>query len=93
MAVPLVATVYIEEERLRELAQAARLRKADQDAPEREGLVRIYKNFWKPEEGDRDTTDPILTYADLTNTRDPRNMEIAQNVYERYIDRHLREIG
>ena len=69
------------------------MKKAEKYAPEGEGLVRVYQMFWKPEVGDPDTTDPILTYADLTNTRDPRNMEIAQNVYDRYIDRYLREIA
>jgi hypothetical protein len=55
-------------------------------------LVKIYETFWKTAINDRDTTDPMLTYADLINTGDPRNMEIAQIVYEKYIDRHLREI-
>jgi hypothetical protein len=89
---PLVATVYLPKERLGELAQAVRLKKAKRDTIGKEQLVKIYEIFWKPGINDRDTTDPMLTYADLINTGDPRNMEIAQNVYDKYIDRHLREI-
>ena len=90
---PLVATVYMPEDRLNELAQAARMRRADRDEIDQEGLVKIYQMFWKPGIDDPDTTDPMLTYTDLTNTNDPRNMEIAKNVYDKYIDRHLREIA
>lgn len=90
---PLVATVYMPEGRLNELAQTERMKKADRNAIDQEGLVKVYQMFWKPDIDDPDTTDPILTYADLTNTGDPRNMEIAKDVYDKYIDRHLREIA
>ena len=90
---PLVATVYMPEDRLKELAQSVRMKRADRNTIDQEGLVRVYRMFWKPDIGDPDTTDPILTYADLTNTGDPRNMEIAKDVYEKYIDRHLQEIA
>tara|TARA_R110002072_G_scaffold299416_2_gene475032 strand:- start:1891 stop:2967 length:1077 start_codon:yes stop_codon:yes gene_type:complete len=89
---PLVATIYLPKDRLDELAQAKRLKRAKEGTIDKEQLVKIYEGFWKPGINDRDTTDPILTYADLTNTGDPRNMEIAQIVYDKYIDRHLREI-
>ncbi len=90
---PLIATVYMQEHRLNDLVQTARMKKAERHATDREGMVRIYKMFWKPDMDDPNTTDPMLTYADLTNTGDPRNMEIAKDVYDKYIDRHLREIA
>ncbi|MEM6584052.1 MAG: type IV toxin-antitoxin system AbiEi family antitoxin, partial [Pseudomonadota bacterium] len=45
----------------------------------------------KPDNPQEDVTDPILTYADLTATGDPRNLETASIVYEKYIDKHLRQ--
>ena len=69
------------------------MKKAGKRAPDEGGMVRIYQMFWRQDTENGDTTDPILTYADLTNTGDPRNLEIAQNVYDNHIDRHLREIA
>ena len=65
-------------------------READTQYAEK-GIVRLYEMFWTPEKTWAETTDPILTYADLTKTGDPRNLETAKLVYEKYIDRHLRE--
>jgi len=57
------------------------------------GNVEIYEKFW----GDElqinfdDKVHPILVYADLVATGDPRNMEIAKMVYKDEIDRLIRE--
>jgi hypothetical protein len=90
---PMVATVYLPKDRLGDFAHAARLKRAKNPTADKEQLVKVYQTFWEPGDNDRDTTDPILTYADLTDTADPRNMEIAKNVYDKYIDRHLRQIA
>ena len=88
---PKEATVYLPKARLKEFANGVRLRR-EADTPYAEkGIVRLYEMFWTPENTWTETTDPILTYADLTKTGDPRNLETAKLVYEKYIDRHLRE--
>lgn len=88
---PKEATVYLPKTRLKEFVNGVRLRR-EVDAPyAKAGIVRLYELFWTPENTWEETTDPMLTYADLTKTGDPRNLETAKLVYEKYIDRHLRE--
>jgi hypothetical protein len=90
---PAAATIYLEPETAREalatLVQEHRLRADPQ------GNVEIVDAFWKlpelPEKGaPRDLVPPLLVYADLMATLDPRNLEVAKRIRERYIEHALR---
>ncbi len=87
---PAAATIYLEPAKAREalatLVPAHRLR-ADQL-----GNVEILDTFWKLPEGDTppDLVPPLLVYADLMATFDPRNLEVAKRVRERHVDHALR---
>ena len=48
--------------------------------PDDKGNLDIYKKFWKFNVA-KDTVPPILVYADLINSGDPRNIEIAKMLY------------
>lgn len=63
------------------LMTKARLRLA------RDGNVEMLDMFWNPEltVPDTATVPPLLVYADLIATANPRNLEAAQEVYERYL--------
>jgi hypothetical protein len=56
-----------------------------------EGNIEILDMFWDfPTEPTMpDVVPPILVYADLVLTLDPRNMEVARLIREKYIDRAL----
>lgn len=66
--------------------QAHRLRAGQQ------GNVEILDTFWKLPEGGTplDLVPPLLVYADLMTTLDPRNLEVAKRLRERHIDHALR---
>jgi hypothetical protein len=83
---PAKATIYTNEP-IGELVMKTRLRIAEQ------GNVEILTPFWnfKYELADRDIVPPILIYADLMATGDHRNIEAAEIIYEKYIDRFIRE--
>ncbi len=57
------------------------------------GDVEILKAFWNVETGwnNRNTVHPILVYADLMATSDPRDIETAEMVYEKEIARLIRK--
>ena len=58
------------------------------------GRVRIYKPFWRDAArlfggtAQPDLVPPILAYADLVATADPRNLEAAKMIYDEYIARY-----
>ena len=90
---PAAATIYLEPAKAREtlatLVQAHCLRADPQ------GNVEILDAFWKlpepPEEDTpRDLVPPLLVYADLMATLDPRNLEVAKRIREQYIEHALR---
>lgn len=82
---PATCTLYIRPENTRtalnRLVTDHRLR-ADP-----EGNIEVLDAFWnfhaKPE---KDLVPPLLVYADLMATLDPRNLEVARQIRERYID-------
>ncbi len=78
--------VYIEGRYRNELIQKHRL------IPDPNGRIEILKKFWKMElPWDYDhMVPPILVYADLLNTGDPRNRETAKIVYDQEIHRYIR---
>nr|WP_305909601.1 type IV toxin-antitoxin system AbiEi family antitoxin [Methylomarinum sp. Ch1-1]MDP4522522.1 type IV toxin-antitoxin system AbiEi family antitoxin [Methylomarinum sp. Ch1-1] len=84
---PQTVTVYVDEKRISKLRAINKLRK------DPNGDIEILKAFWDVEhESDRtDIVNPILAYADLMATGDPRNMETAQIIYERELAEHFRE--
>ena len=56
--------------------------------PDERGAVEILEAFWKPGEevqGALGTAPPLLVYADLMATGDPRNVEVARLVRDRYL--------
>lgn len=78
--------VYMQRERLTDFLKQARLKKFDQV---RHGGLRIdiFKQFWRDERKQpaQHLTHPILTYADLLATADPRNLETAERLREEFI--------
>lgn len=53
--------------------------------PDEKGRIHVFRKFWnQPSEKVR-TVPPVLVYADLVNTGDPRCLETAQKVYEQYL--------
>jgi len=83
---PAKVTIYTNEP-FGKLVLKNRLRKAEQ------GNIEILTPFWnfKYELADRGIVPPLLAYADLMATGDPRNIEAAGMIYEKYIDRFIRE--
>ena len=57
------------------------------------GDVEILKTFWDVENeiNRTDIVNPILIYADLMATGDPRNIETAEIIYEQELAQHFRE--
>ncbi|WP_051906666.1 type IV toxin-antitoxin system AbiEi family antitoxin [Methylomarinum vadi] len=88
---PQTVTIYAWEKRVRDLTRdLIRWYKLRRD---QNGDIEILKAFWDVEhESDRtDIVNPILIYADLMATGDPRNIETAQIIYERELAEHFRE--
>ncbi len=94
---PAVATAYLPEGAAGKLLAKARLRKAPNGLQAEPGNVRLYKTFWpellsfENEVALRGLVPPVLAYADLLATGDPRNREVAGMIYDEYIARHCRE--
>lgn len=88
---PATFTLYVrpssDREALTRLVAANRLR-ADPH-----GDIEIIEAFWNlpPNKDHPDIVPPILVYADLVATLDPRNLQTAKLIRERYIDHALRQ--
>jgi hypothetical protein len=78
---PAELTIYTEETRV-ELIKNYRL------IPDPVGNIKIYKKFWNENEAGN-TAPPLLAYADLLNTRDPRNIETANKIYKNVLQNKL----
>jgi hypothetical protein len=82
---PATATIYVDTNKAREaltnLVTANRLR-ADP-----EGEIEVLERFWNFE-GDMATraVPPLLVYADLLGTLDPRNLEVAEDIKKKYLN-------
>ena len=86
---PKDGTVYIAKDNVKELATQGRLRK--KKAGEKEGYkVQVYETFWNKnlEENREGLANPIIVYADLVATGDTRNLETAERLREKLINRH-----
>ena len=90
---PEVATVYLRAgaDRLAKLVTTHRLRKAT-TAPQlnAENAVYVFEAFWNTRDA-TELVDPVLTYADLIATADPRNREVAQIIFADHIARRIRQ--
>ncbi len=86
---PATATLYLEPAKAREalatLVQEHRLR------ADHQGNVEILDAFWTlpAEDAPADLVPPVLVYADLMATLDPRNLEIARRIREQHIGHAL----
>lgn len=91
---PKVATLYIPDNEHTELLRDARLRKGnDEDG----NKVLLYRPFWPRkfarlhDKYPKELVDPVLVYADLIATGDPRNQEVARMIYEQHIAEYCGE--
>jgi hypothetical protein len=61
------------------------------------GNIDLYDAFWRADgtgennHEEKGVVHPLLVYADLLASGDARNIEVAQEIYERYLARRLRE--
>jgi hypothetical protein len=53
--------------------------------PDDDGKIEVYQRFWTIGENGQQTVPSLLVYADLIYSGDPRNLETAQRIYERYL--------
>lgn len=49
--------------------------------PDPQGNIQVYKKFWKFTQLNKNIVPPLLIYADLINSGDPRNIEVANKIY------------
>ncbi|MGS0740868.1 type IV toxin-antitoxin system AbiEi family antitoxin [Glaciimonas sp. GG7] len=86
---PATQTLYVKQTamstRLHELIRTYRLR------PDPEGPIDILERFWEFSEANthQDLAPPILVYADLMASLEPRNIELAQLIKERGFENTL----
>lgn len=57
--------------------------------PDPNGNVNVFQKFWDDENQIKDRVPPILTYADLVLEKDNRCMEIALEIYDKYLDENI----
>lgn len=55
--------------------------------PDENGTLLIYEKFWN--NTDQNLAPPLLVYADLLLTNDPRCIETAQKIYDKYLQHEL----
>lgn len=83
---PSTATLYLHTEQgqqaLTQLVAENRLR------PDREGNIEVLDAFWTVQgvASNAQTAPPLLVYADLLATLDPRNLEAAKLIHDRYLE-------
>jgi len=78
MLKPQVYTIYTDKTRA-ELMNQFRLK------PDPDGNVEVYKPFWDFKENGNHLAPALVVYADLIITQDERNTNIAQNIYEKFL--------
>ena len=94
---PAVATVYLPEETKSKFLARNRLRAVPEKMGGKIGKVKLYQRFWNDtatpllEIAKPSVVPPVLAYADLIATADPRNQETARIIYDEYIARHNRQ--
>ncbi len=87
---PATCTIYLDPRKAREaLATLVRENRLRTDP---KGNIEILDAFWNlpPEGTHHDLVPPLLVYADLMATLDPRNLEVAKRIRTQYIEHALR---
>ena len=83
---PEIFTLYLPEKQATNLILTNKLRK------DPAGNIELLKIFWGVDhETDNSLVNPILIYADLMASGDPRNIETAEIIYEQHLAQHFRE--
>jgi hypothetical protein len=87
---PAACTIYLDPHTAREVL--AVLVKEHRLRADPQGNVEILDAFWKfqPEPTPPDLVPPVLVYADLMATLDPRNLEVAKQIRREFVDDVLR---
>ncbi len=87
---PATYTIYLDPRNRREAL--ATLVKQHRLRADPQGNVEVLDTFWnfEPEGTQPDLAPPLLVYADLMATLDPRNLEVAKRIRREYIDHALR---
>ncbi|MDX2249237.1 MAG: type IV toxin-antitoxin system AbiEi family antitoxin [Bacteroidia bacterium] len=58
--------------------------------PDQNGKIKVYKKFWKENDGHGETiVHPLLAYTDLMNTGNNRCMETAKIIYEQLLKKDI----
>ncbi|GKT11244.1 MAG: hypothetical protein ISEC1_P0207 [Thiomicrorhabdus sp.] len=77
--------VFIPQEMMTKFIKTARLKKSGS----REGVqIELVEPFWNQNslQAKKELAPALLVYADLINSKDARNLETAQRLYEQYLD-------
>jgi len=87
---PATQTIYVRPDRRREMI--GRLVAKHRLHPDDRGNIEFLDAFWHFDvyQPHHDVAPPMLVYADLVATADPRNVETAKMIRERFIDDALR---
>lgn len=94
---PAIATLYLPKEAKTRFLARTRLRAVKENILGDVGTVKLYQTFWRdaalPFVGiaKPGLVPPVLAYADLIATADPRNLEAAGMIYDEYIARHNKQ--
>lgn len=84
---PEIITIYVMKKWVGELTIMNKLRK------DPNGDIEILNTFWNADNefNRKEIVNPILVYADLMATNDPRNIETAKIIYEQELAKYFRE--
>lgn len=92
---PAKVTLYVEPDQddAEPTRALAKLVAANHFRADPRGDIEILDTFWHlpPNPIHPDVVPPILAYADLIATLDPRNLEVAKLIFEKHIDHALRK--
>ena len=79
--------IYADHEKYKKVVIGNKLRK------DTNGDIVFFEKFWKVDKNNefKEIVNPVLIYADLINTRNQRAIETARIIYEKHINRHIRE--
>jgi hypothetical protein len=83
---PAKVTIYVmPEARAKTMAKLAIAHRLQADA---QGDIEILDAFWRfpPDDKNKDIVPPLLAYADLVTTLDPRNIEVARLIGAQHLD-------
>ncbi len=53
--------------------------------PDPDGIIEVYQPYWNIEKDEAEVAPPLTVYTDLMITGDPRNMDIAGEIYEKFL--------